>query len=105
MGRLGFKRSANFDRYRLYSAGLQRQLGQPEIQNLGYALGGDENVGGLDVPMNDALFMRRLQPIGNLDGDIQQPVERNLLHPQRYLSARLRPDSHARFVLAAAASR
>ena len=47
--------------------GRRRDLGQPEIQNLGVAALGDEDVGGLDVAMNDPLGMRGIQRVGNLD--------------------------------------
>ncbi len=48
--------------------GRGRDLGQPEIQHLGVPALGHENIRGLDVAMHDALRMRRIQPIGNLDG-------------------------------------
>ena len=50
-------------------------FGQPEIQNLGVAACGDENVGRLNVAMNDTFAMRRLQPIRNFDGDIQKALD------------------------------
>ena len=45
-----------------------RNLSQPEIQNLGVFALGDKNVCWLDVAMNDALGVRRVQPVGNLNG-------------------------------------
>ena len=38
---------------------------QTKIENLGIAALGDEYVGGLDVAMNDAAFMRGMKSIGN----------------------------------------
>ena len=35
--------------------------------------GSDENVGGLDVAVDDAFGMRRIQRVGNLDAQIEQP--------------------------------
>ena len=36
---------------------------------------GDEEVGGFDVAMNDALSVSGIEPIGNLNGDIEEPVK------------------------------
>jgi hypothetical protein len=48
-----------------------RDLGQSEIQNLGVAALRDKTVGWLDVAVDDALFVGRIQPLGNLDGQIE----------------------------------
>ena len=50
----------------------RHHLGQPEVENLGVAALRHKNVGRLDVPMNDALRVRRLQCVGNVDGERQQ---------------------------------
>src|SRR5215469_18006229 len=34
----------------------------------------DENIGGLDITMNDALAVRGIQTVRNIDGDIEQPI-------------------------------
>ena len=47
-------------------------LGQTEVENLGVAALSDEDVGGLDVAMDDAFGVRRIQRIGDLDGERQQ---------------------------------
>ena len=47
---------------------------QAEIENLGLAARGDENVRWLDVAVNDALRVRRIQRIGNLDGEVEDFV-------------------------------
>ena len=50
------------------------QLGQSEIQNLGLSTLGDKNVRWLDVPMDDAFRMRRVQRIGKLDAQVEQSI-------------------------------
>ena len=57
-------------RFRL--RGVRRQLGQTEVQNLGLPTRRHENVCRLDVAMNDALGMRGVQRIGNLNRDLEQ---------------------------------
>jgi len=42
-------------------------LGEAEIQNLRLAARRDEKIGGLDVAMNDACRVRRVQRVGNLN--------------------------------------
>ncbi len=59
---------------RLRSTGASpasHQLGQPEVQNLTDTFVGDEDVGRLDVAMNDAPLVRGLQAIGDLQSDVQ----------------------------------
>ena len=53
----------------------RRQLGQTEIQNLGVASLRDENVGGLDVAVDDAFSVRRVQSFRNLDRSIQNAFD------------------------------
>ena len=51
-------------------------LRQSEIQNLGVPALGNENIGRLDVAMDDACSMRGIQRIRNLDGQISSsPVD------------------------------
>ncbi len=52
------------------------ELHQSEIEDLAYALIGNEDVRRLDVAMDDALLVRGLQPVANLNPDVQQFVER-----------------------------
>ena len=49
-------------------------LGDAEINHLGHrhaVVGYDQNVGGLDVAMNDALLVRVLDGLANLDEQIE----------------------------------
>jgi hypothetical protein len=50
---------------------LQRDFCQPEIENLGLTSIRHEDVCGLDVPMDDALRMGRIQRIGDLDAQTE----------------------------------
>ena len=57
------------------AAAYRRDLGQSEVENLGVSALGDKKIRRLDVAMDDALGMRRIQRIGNLDGQRQQRVQ------------------------------
>ena len=46
-----------------------RDLSQTEVEDLGVAALGDENVGGFNVAVDDAFAMRGIQAIGDLDGE------------------------------------
>ncbi|OLC40850.1 MAG: hypothetical protein AUH43_25675 [Acidobacteria bacterium 13_1_40CM_65_14] len=48
--------------------------GQTEVQNLRLISSRDEDVGGPDVAMDDALRVRRIQTVGDLNGQLQQGV-------------------------------
>ena len=50
---------------------LERDLRQPEIENLRLTSIRDEDVRGLDVPMDDALRMCRVESVGDLDAQIE----------------------------------
>jgi hypothetical protein len=45
---------------------VARDLGDPEVHDLGHAVRGDEDVLGLDVAVNDASLVRRAEAIGDL---------------------------------------
>ncbi len=50
-------------------------LRQTEIQNLGVPAIGDEDIGRLDIAVNDALGMRRVQRIGNFNREREQHLQ------------------------------
>src|ERR1022692_1022103 len=50
-------------------------FGQPEIEDLGMTAYRDENVGGLNVAMNDPLGMGRVQSISDVDGDVEELLD------------------------------
>ena len=54
------------------------ELRQAEVEDLGLAGAGHEDVGGLDVAVDDPLGVGRVEPVDDLDGQVQQP-----LHPHR----------------------
>src|SRR5206468_3189888 len=55
---------------------LASQLGETEIENLYLTALSDEDVGRLDVTMNDALGMRGFERLGELNADIEQAIKR-----------------------------
>ena len=63
--------------WRLCVVGLK--LRESEIENFGVLAGGDENIGGLDVAMDDACLVRGVQSVGDFDGQRQQLPDRHRL--------------------------
>ena len=55
------------------------ELRQPKIQQLRLAVFGDEDIRRLDVAMDDALGMRRIERVGNLNSQVEQEVDRQRL--------------------------
>jgi hypothetical protein len=51
------------------------QLRQAKVQDLGLTPIGDKNVSRLDVAMDDTFLVGRVQPIGDLDGNVQQFID------------------------------
>ncbi len=61
------------------AAAFRGLLRQAEIENLCVVVGGDENIGRLDIAMDDALGVRRFEPFGDFDAQIEQQIERERL--------------------------
>ena len=55
--------------------GAANLLGKAEIENLGVTALGDENIGGLNVAMNDSFTVCGFEGVGNLDAEIEQEFE------------------------------
>ena len=47
---------------------------QAEVENLGVSALGDENVGGLDVAMDNAFAVRGVERVGDFDGQAEQDI-------------------------------
>ena len=60
-------------RSRFARAGLY--LGQAKVENLGVPALGDEEVRGLDVAVDDAFAVRRVQRVGNLNAQRQDRLQ------------------------------
>ncbi len=50
-------------------------LGKSEIQNLGVAAIGDEDIRRLDIAVDDALRMRHIEGVGNFNGEVLQILQ------------------------------
>src|SRR5208337_4105601 len=48
---------------------------QTKVQHLGLASLRDENIGGLDVPMHDALAVRGVERISDLNRQVEQRID------------------------------
>jgi hypothetical protein len=59
----------SLDRVRAASANLARYLSQSEIEDLGVTATGYEDIGRLNVAMNDTFTVGRIQRVGDIDGD------------------------------------
>ena len=53
------------------SGAVARELGQAEVEHLDAIAMGDEQVGRLDVPVDDAAAVRRVERLGDLPGEVQ----------------------------------
>ena len=56
---------------RVRCAGRIHGLGEAEVENLDRAVGADLDVRGFEITMNDALFMRGFEDLGDLARDGQ----------------------------------
>ncbi len=50
-------------------------FGEAEIENFGMAALSDENVGGLDVAMDDAFGVSGIESVGDFDGDFEESIQ------------------------------
>ena len=55
------------------------EAGETEIENLDHAVIGDEDVGGLDVAVDDAVDVRVVEPFADIDRDVQLAAHAQLL--------------------------
>ncbi len=67
------KRGAGVRHSRCRGGGIQ--LSQPEIENLGMAALGHKNVCWLDIAMDDAFGVRRVESVGNFDGNLKNAFQ------------------------------
>ena len=85
------------------AVGARRRLGQPEVQDLGLLALGDEDVGRLDVAVQDAARVRGVERVGNLHGQPQQQADLERasvdLARQRAALEQLHRDERAALVL------
>ena len=56
-------------------AAVKVTLARAEIENFGVAALGDENIGGLDVAVNDAFGVRGVERVGDFDGESEQVLD------------------------------
>ena len=56
--------------------GILDQPGEPEVEDLRAAVGGDEDVVGLQIAVDDALRMRGRQALRDLDGQVGRLARR-----------------------------
>ena len=71
----------------------ETDLRQPEIQNLGVSALGDKDVGGLDVAVDDAFGVGRIERVGNLDGQRQNQSRFPSAGPRCGASASAHPET------------
>ncbi len=69
-GRLLNRRSARVQ----YSVARGRHFRQPKIQNLCVSTFGHQNIGGLDVPVDDAFRVRGIERVGNFNCQSEQYI-------------------------------
>src|ERR1035441_6134193 len=83
---------------------LVNDLRQPEVQNLGVSALGDKDVCGLDVPVDDAFGVSRVQCVRNLDGQRENQLgfQRSASNavPQRLAVEKLHGDERLSVLLA-----
>src|ERR1700739_1673316 len=80
------------------------KLGESEIQNLGVPALGDENIGRLDVTMNDAFAVSGVQSVGHFNGQAEKDIGVERLSAdamlQRYAIKKLHGDERLSILLA-----
>ena len=79
-------------------------LGQPEVQDLGFAVPGDEDVGRFDVPVDDLRCMGRSERVRHLQSDLDHALDRKRPAPDPVLEGlalhQLHHEERLTFVLA-----
>src|SRR5436309_722036 len=82
---------------------LRSELGQPKVENLGLAALRDEDIGGLDIAVNDSFRVRSVQRVRNLNGEVEERLgfERLPCGPvlERLALQQLHGDKRLAFVL------
>jgi hypothetical protein len=68
--------------------------GEAEVEYLHSAFVGDHDVAGLQVPVDDAAFVRRGQSIGERHGDLEEPGERKAAGRREHVQGASRDELH-----------
>ena len=92
---LGHRRRGDGRRHRRVrqrTDGRFHRLGQAEVEHLHRAIWPDLDVGGFQIPVDDALLVRRLERLGDLPGDGERFIDGNR-DPRAIRSASVGPST------------